>query len=82
MLTGFEEVGLAVGDPFGTAFQVGAEEIAHAFCMFETLDIDGECREELHDAIEEHPPAETSFAWCDILEVGGEFKFFKLINES
>jgi hypothetical protein len=81
VLGGFEVGGLAVGDPFWAALEVGAEEIADAVGMFEAADVDGECGEDLENAVEEDPAAETGFAGCGVFEVGGHFELFEFVDK-
>jgi hypothetical protein len=81
VLAGFEVCGLPLGDPFRAALEVGAEEVAHAVCVFEVADVDGEGGEDLKNAVEENPAAETGFAGCNVFKVGGHFELLKFVDE-
>jgi hypothetical protein len=80
-LGGFEVGGLAIGDPFWAALEVGAEEVADAVGVFEAADVDGEGGENLENAVEEDPAAETGFAGCSMFEVGSHFELFEFVDE-
>lgn len=81
LLACFEELGLVVGDPFGAALEVCAEEVADAVGVLEGLDVDGEGGEDLEDAVEEDPAAEAGFAGGGIFEVGAELELLELVDE-
>jgi hypothetical protein len=72
---------LPVCDPFGTAFEVGAEEVADVVGVFEAVDVDGYGGEDLQDGVEEDPAAEAGFAGCGGLEVGGHFELLEFVDE-
>lgn len=42
LLAGLEVLSLTVCDPFRTAFEVSAEEVTNAVCVFETWDVNGQ----------------------------------------
>jgi len=72
---------LPVCYPLRAALEVGAEEIADAFRVLQTLHVNGEGGEHLQSTIEKNPPAKTSLAWRDVLEVGGQFELLELVDQ-
>lgn len=72
---------MPVCHPLGTALEVGAEEVANAFRVLQTLDVDRKGGQHLQYGIEKSPPAKTSFAWCDVLEVGGQFELLEFVDQ-
>jgi hypothetical protein len=80
-LVGFEVLDLAVCDPLRAALEIGAEEVADAIGVFEALDVDGEGRENLEYAVEEHPAAKACFSGCRILEISGHLELLELVDK-
>lgn len=82
LLRGFEEGGLAVGDPVWAAFEIGAEEVAHALCVFESLGVDGKGGKDLEDAVEQDPTTESGFAGGHCSQISAEFELFESFDQS
>jgi hypothetical protein len=81
LLAGFQERGLPAGDPLGAALEVGTQEVADAVGMLEGMDVDGEGRQDLQDAVDEDPAAKTGLARCGVLEVCGHLKLLEFVDE-
>jgi hypothetical protein len=66
---------------FGETLDVGAEEVADAVGVLYALDVDGECGENLEDAVEEYPAAEAGFAGGCEFKVGCHLKLLEFVDE-